>query len=512
MNRDETPYAFVVPAGQRDPFATYELLEILEFGEVEIHRARAAFTAGGTRYPAGSWVIPLAQPYGAFAKTMLERQVYPDLRRYPGGPPIPPYDVTGHTLGLLMGVDVDRIDEPLDPRLDLARVDAVRPARTPMPPRPGWAYAVGPESNAGFLAAARLQAAGVRALPRRGGLRGGRAAMGARDVAGAAGAGGDAHPGSHGRRRPACPSTPSTPLRTWTAHRLKDATRIGLWRAANNMPGGWMMWLLEQYELNHAVVSALDFEGDLADKYDVIVLPSGTTRTAIVDGLSPRRHDESWRWAYGVGHEGWEKLGTWVEQGGTLVALGSAVAGSRELLGLPIEPVLPVRRARRAAVRRLRPARPPRVTVNEAERQLRDAFRSPAELARTLRTRVVDPTSLFYSPGTLLKQEHNPRHPVGYGMPEEWPVFLPLRPGLPPAAELRDAGRGGVALPRRGRHGGQRLAARGRVPARAGQRRLVRGGRRHGGHDGQPDRLPAPRRAQRSSSSSTPSSTAPRSR
>ncbi len=423
VNRDEAPYAFVVPGEQRDPFATYEMLEILEFAEVEIHRAQAPFTAGGRRYPAGSWVIPLAQPYGAFAKTMLERQVYPDLRRYPGGPPIPPYDVTGHTLGLLMGVDVDRIDEPLDDRLDLERVGEVRPARTPMPPRPGWAYAVGPESNAGFLAAARLQAAGVPLY---------RAAEGFRA------AGREWAPGTW--LVPPAPEATRILDRTAAetglavraldaapdvdAHRLKDGIRIGLWRAANNMPGGWMMWLFEQYELNHTVVSSLDFEGDLADKYDVIVLPSGTTRRAIVEGLHPSRHDESWRWAYGVGHEGWRKLGTWVEQGGTLVALGSAVGGARELLGLPIEPVLPVRGARRVSTPVRRPSRTPRAAVRDAERQLRDAFRSPAELARTLRARVVDPTSLFFSPGTLLKQEHNPRHPVGYGMPEEWPVFF----------------------------------------------------------------------------------------
>ena len=92
------PAAFLIPATQRDPGAARKLLETLEFGGVEIGRAAD-----------GSHAISMAQPYSSFAKALLERQNYPDMRQYPGGPPVRPYDVTAHTLPLLMGVDVEAL-------------------------------------------------------------------------------------------------------------------------------------------------------------------------------------------------------------------------------------------------------------------------------------------------------------------------------------------------------------------------------------------------------------------
>ncbi len=53
----------------------------------------------------GAIHIPIDQPYGNFAKSLLETQTYPDLKDANGNP-IPPYDVTAHTLPLLMHVPV----------------------------------------------------------------------------------------------------------------------------------------------------------------------------------------------------------------------------------------------------------------------------------------------------------------------------------------------------------------------------------------------------------------------
>ena len=97
------PYAYVIPARQ-DSIELATLLGILQRGQVEIRTAQQSFTLQGQRHAAGTYVVVLRQPYAAFAKTLLEPQRYPDRRQYPNGPPERPYDVTAHTLPLLMGV------------------------------------------------------------------------------------------------------------------------------------------------------------------------------------------------------------------------------------------------------------------------------------------------------------------------------------------------------------------------------------------------------------------------
>jgi zinc carboxypeptidase len=93
-----------------DRHGLWRLETILERGGVEIIRAGEEFIVDGVKYPTDTRIVLMQQPYAAFAKTLLERQHYPNLREYPDGPPRRPYDVTAQTLPLLMGVNAVQIN------------------------------------------------------------------------------------------------------------------------------------------------------------------------------------------------------------------------------------------------------------------------------------------------------------------------------------------------------------------------------------------------------------------
>ena len=126
------PFTYVVPREQHDATATGDMLFALQTGGVEIRKATQAFTANGKEYPAGTIVMPAAQPFRPYLIDLMEPQHYPDLRLYPGGPPKRPYDMAGWTLPLQMGVDVVRVDQPMQIATEAATVE--EPAHHLAPP------------------------------------------------------------------------------------------------------------------------------------------------------------------------------------------------------------------------------------------------------------------------------------------------------------------------------------------------------------------------------------------
>src|SRR5699024_362681 len=81
---------------------------------IKAYKATSEFRANGKSYRAGSYIIKTNQAFRPFVLDMFESQHYPNDFKYPGGPPIRPYDVTGWTLAYQMGVDFDRVLEGFD--------------------------------------------------------------------------------------------------------------------------------------------------------------------------------------------------------------------------------------------------------------------------------------------------------------------------------------------------------------------------------------------------------------
>ena len=96
----EGPFAFAIPPDQHDPAAANKLVNLLAEGGVEVQQASEPFKVGDTVYPVGTAFVLMAQPFRAYAKSLLEEQKYP-VRKLAGSPtPERPYDVAGWTLPL----------------------------------------------------------------------------------------------------------------------------------------------------------------------------------------------------------------------------------------------------------------------------------------------------------------------------------------------------------------------------------------------------------------------------
>lgn len=291
--RSGKPFAYVIAPEQWDRSSVMEMLRRMALGAVEIRRARAAFQAGGRSYPAGTWVLPAAQPFRAYLVDLLEPQKYPDLRTSTGAPRRP-YDIAGWTLSMLMGVAVDRIEEPFEADLE--------PAGEIPPPAPSLDH----RENSSFVATAELLERGAK-------VRWG--ADGAILVEGKTPAEAFAKAAFELRR-------PRAALyESWTA----------------NMNTGWTQWVLDNYRVPHTLVHNDDFQKpDLRARFDTVILASQSA-ASILHGLRPGERgagrDSSGEAAKsqprpehagGIGLKGVAQLEEFVRQGGTLIAMEEA--------------------------------------------------------------------------------------------------------------------------------------------------------------------------------------------
>jgi len=382
---------YILPSDQPDFLTATKFVNSLIKNGVTVLRATQSFEVAGKTYPVASYVVKTAQAFRPHVVDAFEPQDYPDDFACPGGPPVRPYDVTGYTLAYQMGVQFDRVlegfDGPFEKVEGFAKIPAGRLAGAG-----GAGFLLSHQANDAFVAINRLLATGEEVYWLKDSVQ----------VGGKTYPAGTIYIAAKPSTAPALQKlaqevglsfegVASRPL--GEALRLKPE-RIGIVDVyGGSMPSGWVQWLCGQYGFQYEVVYPQTLDaGDLAGKYDVLILEDGIIRSGGGmrggSGPSPESIPAEHRNKLGAITESKTvpQLRQFLADGGTILAVGSS-SGLGQMLGLPVANAL----------------------VDE-------------KTGRPLSA------ENFYVPGSVLQVHVDPLNPLAYGLPEKLDVFYSNNP------------------------------------------------------------------------------------
>jgi hypothetical protein len=375
----DPPYAYVIPREQRDKVTASVLVEKLQMDGIEVHQA----TASGANYKEGDWVILMDQPFAALVKELFDVQKYPEhalgtaganLQAGGGGggggggrgagrgaaaaeapaaaaavapagrgaggggrgaggggrgaggetgataPAQMPYDVTGWTLPIQMGVEFQTVSQPLPEamRRGLRKVDKLEPIQGKVEGS-GPVFAFSHNSNAALTAVNDILAAGgtvsfAKSEPMIY-ASGNFAAVLQKD------------------------SVDAGSLKEAPAAWPVKKPRIAIYEPwGGNIDQGWTRWILEQFRFPHTRLHNAEIQaGHLRDQFDTIILAEMGARQ-IMEGMASG--SVPGQYAGGIGDAGADALREFVTNGGTLVTLGNAALFAVEQFSLALTNVV----------------------------------------------------------------------------------------------------------------------------------------------------------------------------
>jgi hypothetical protein len=374
------PRGYIIPANQPDFPTAVKFINALREVGIQVQRAARDFDVQGKKYPAGSFVVMSAQAFRPHVIDMFEPQDHPDNIPYPGAAPTPPYDHAGWTLAFQMGVEFDRILDAFTGPFEPVRDWNVKPPPASVTGAASPAgYVISHQVVDSFVALNRLLGAkeevywladGRWYVPARATTR-----LTLEKIAAQLGVGAQA--------------TAETPA---AGARKLRRPRVGLWdQYGGSMDSGWARWILEQYEFPFEKVFAPTLDaGNLNAKYDVLIFVEGGVPAVGAEGATqPAAPDIPAEYRPMLGRvtvaRTIPEIRRFVENGGTVIAIGASSANIAAHLGLPVEDHL-------------------------------------VEGGKPL------PASRFYVPGSVLTARVNTTHPLAHGMKERTDVFFDTSP------------------------------------------------------------------------------------
>ncbi len=333
----DKPHAWVIPAEEQDPVRLSYLINQLQRHAIEVHRATRDFEVKEGKFKAGDFIVRLDQPYGRHAKNLLESQEFPKTP-----PEIRPYDDVSWTLGYLYRVKTTKIEDKavlevkdlellLSPLSLSGKVDEGDPE----------AYAISQVGSNGLIEA-RVLLGNQKVLAANEAFKAG-------DVEYPAGTWIIAHQrGLRGKLVDVAKKTmlnfhalaemPTVPTHT------VDLPRLALYHTwVSTQPDGWIRMTFDKAGVPYTYISDQEIrQGGLRGKFDVILVADqgGADAKILVHGRDPKfgpidyrptrefpahGHVDSGRdITRGMGFEGVAELQKFLDEGGTLMLLGSS--------------------------------------------------------------------------------------------------------------------------------------------------------------------------------------------
>jgi hypothetical protein len=387
LGKTTPPYYYILPAAQWDESELVNLVNLLKEQGIRVYRLTGSVQSGNLAFSKGDIMVPLAQPFRAFVKESMEKQVYPVRHYVPNGEVIKPYDIASWSLPLHNGIKSYEITEPIAGVNDLSEeITGIFSLSSDPGKHPYLGFTV--NSNESFRVAFKASSLGMNVWRT------------------------EKESPEYGKKLPAGSFIVEVPRNENLLAQLMDSVTVStvgmdsrpeaiamkVPRIAvvesyfHNMDAGWLRFVMDSYSIPFKVLHPAEIKTADLTRFDVIVFPENN-KNVLLDGRY--RAGESVylptyepKYAKGMEKEGLNKLMKFVNDGGKIVAWGESTALFEG------------------------------VQTIQADKDNKEEFQLPfTGLGEGLQRAGV------FCPGSLVRVKLLPDHPLTLGMPAEAGVF-----------------------------------------------------------------------------------------
>lgn len=401
--KEVVPFYYILPQNQHDLSEMVDLVNLLHRHGVNTYRLTENVIWNDRQFKQGDVVVPLAQPYRAFIKEVMEKQKFPARYYSEGGEFIQPYDITSWSLPLHKGVNAVEINT-LVPGLDNKRKPVIVPFSLKNKPAANAVWALFSSSNNESYKAAFM------ALNEKLVVERAKEAFTFNDKSYPAGSFlipvNDKFSSVFEKLNVSPVFLNEKPEVTTTTLKIPRVGMVETWQ--HDMDGGWTRYLFDQYLIPYTVLRPENLQTvNLQRDFDVLIF-TDKSKSIYMTGKSERDgkpvpSNYPPEFARGMEKKGFDNLMKFVNNGGKIMAWGPA---TELFLGA--------------------------ISIGEKDDENKEEFMLPvSDIGKNLIAKGL------YVPGSLLRLNFRNDHPLAWGMPEQCgvfhrgtPVFRTSIPGL----------------------------------------------------------------------------------